>query len=308
MVPANEGRAAKGCIGEPWTWSENRGANAVMRGSGVARQSEGGSSSCLWLIVSMVALSWDPTTAFAQQDRGMISEREFNQLVFRESDRGLARKQLELKLDRHLWTLDQLCQLTEAQQQKLWLAGQGDIKRFFDRVSVVERQLEMSGAAREELNARRFLPVEQLRREFIADLFDDVSLFQKVVDRTLTPAQVARMERREQEQSDPQFYSAVRSYLLSTTRTLDLSAAQSDALEALLVESLPRTGMGTQYKNYLVAYRVSKIPEEQFAEILEEPQLEALQSALSHARALEPFLRRQGWVEDEDHDESKGDR
>lgn len=238
----------------------------------------------------------------------MISEREFNQLVFRESDRGLARKQLELKLDRHLWTLDQLCQLTEAQQQKLWLAGQGDIKRFFDRVSVVERQLEMSGAAREELNARRFLPVEQLRREFIADLFDDVSLFQKVVDRTLTPAQVARMERREQEQSDPQFYSAVRSYLLSTTRTLDLSAAQSDALEALLVESLPRTGMGTQYKNYLVAYRVSKIPEEQFAEILEEPQLEALQSALSHARALEPFLRRQGWVEDEDHDESKGDR
>lgn len=285
-----------------------RGTGKKTRSMGAKTWSQSGGSAYGWLIiVGFVAFSWDPVAALAQQNRRVLSEQEFNQLVFRESERDAARKQLELKLERQLWILDRLCQLTESQQQKLWLAGQGDIKRFFDRVSAVERQLETSGATRKEFDNNRFFPLEQLHREFVADLFDDVSLFRKVLDRTLTPAQVARLERREQEQTDPQFYAAVRSYLLSTEKAIELTAAQYEALENLLVESLPRSGMATQYQNYLIAYRVSKIPEERFAAILNEPQLKALQSTFTHARALEPFLRRQGWVEEEDHDQSKGD-
>lgn len=280
-------------------WSED-----VKRRSRRNEWSEGGASSYYWLmIVGIVVFGCRQQTLCAQQTRGVTAQWEIDNLVFSQADAYTRRKQLEAKLNRELHRVEQHAELTEPQQQKLQLAGQGDINRFLSRVSAARRKMETAESDPEDVDQKMPPEIAQLRREFVAGLFNDSSLFQKVLARTLTPAQIARMDRR----SDPQFYSAIRSYMLSATKPLDLSAAQSEALEGLLIESIPRTGMATDYQNYLIAYRVSKIPEDRFAEILDETQLEALQSTLSHARALEPFLRRQGWVEDDDHDQPKGD-
>lgn len=290
----------------------DRRTDEVVSVETVGKGNAGRASFCFRLIlVWMGAFSCGqqalgtPRGPGAHRDPGAFVATDFVRLVFRSADAETGRKQLEMTLEREIRGLDELCQLTEPQEQKLRLAGQGDIKRFLDRISTAQRRWEPSGKGPIELDQDLALAVAELRTEVSRGLFGQPSLFQKVRERILTRDQVARIERKAQERRDPVFYSAVRAYMRSAEKSLELTAAQSDALENMLVDTLPRTGMGTQYQNYLIAYRVSKIPEEQFAEILDQPQLEALQSLLSHARALEPFLRRQGWVEDENADQPK---
>lgn len=289
--------------------SEDRGTNKMAPARAAGKRSEGGAPFLYGVIVAgVIVFCCGQRTLSAQPEPGVITATDFVRLVFQSSDPETARRQLDVTLQREIRGLDQLCQLTELQEQKLKLAGQGDIKRLLDRVDAARRQLEPAAGGPAVLDNELWRLIYDLRREMTDELFNESSLFLKVRERILTPVQSARLQRTAQEQRDPAFYSAVRAYILSAEKSLELTAAQSDALENLLIDTLPRTGMGAQYQNYLIAYRVSKIPEEQFAAILDQPQLEALQSVLSHARALEPFLRRQGWVEDENADQLESEQ
>jgi hypothetical protein len=81
--------------------------------------------------------------------------------------------------------------LTAAQEAKLRLAGQGDIKRFLDRVEARRREFE---AARMDLNlGMQFLAtLGPLRQEFEEGPFGDGSLFAKTLRKIENDARAAR--------------------------------------------------------------------------------------------------------------------
>jgi hypothetical protein len=129
------------------------------------------------------------------------------------SVRGLLDALLRQKID----TIDRVCTLTEAQKQKLQLAGRGDIQRLFDRVEDVRAkfqqiELRVPDNAVDQVAEMRTLSTwsrpfaqeaEVLRvliesAPFDAAPFDDGSLFVKTLRRQLTPEQAEKNERRAQ--------------------------------------------------------------------------------------------------------------
>ena len=84
--------------------------------------------------------------------------------------------------------LDRVCALSESQKQKLRLAGQGDIKRFFDRVA----DSSGSSAGQTDPNQNIWQEIQPLQIELNTGLFGDESLFAKTIKRTLDREQTAR--------------------------------------------------------------------------------------------------------------------
>src|SRR5258708_1205247 len=65
----------------------------------------------------------------------VMADENFEQWIFREFQNAAgARGRLDSLLTLNIESVAQVCGLTESQRQKLWLAGRGDIKRFFDSV------------------------------------------------------------------------------------------------------------------------------------------------------------------------------
>jgi len=88
--------------------------------------------------------------------------------------------------------VDQLCALTDAQEQKLKLVGRGDIKRLSGRVEEIGTQfrlVENDAVKIDELHEQAL----QLRRGLVV-LSNDESLFVKVLEKLLTAEQTAKYQ------------------------------------------------------------------------------------------------------------------
>src|SRR5258707_11945120 len=73
----------------------------------------------------------------------VMADENFEQWIFREFQNAAgARGRLDSLLMLNIESVAQVCGLSEAQRQKLWLAGRGDIKRFFDSVDELRRKFQ----------------------------------------------------------------------------------------------------------------------------------------------------------------------
>ncbi len=95
---------------------------------------------------------------------------------------------LALKIDE----LERLCGLTESQKKKLLLAGRGDIKRFFDRVEELKRKFV---ANQNGMNQNIWQDLQPLQGELNTGLFDEESLYAKMIKRILSSDQAVHYER-----------------------------------------------------------------------------------------------------------------
>ena len=102
-----------------------------------------------------------------------------------------ARNRLELTLLERIDTVDGDCQLSETQRAKLRLAGKGDIKRIFDRVDAVRRELPLVSPEQVTPAVRAAISreVNPLRARFESGLFHADSLYAKTATGILTAAQ-----------------------------------------------------------------------------------------------------------------------
>jgi Spy/CpxP family protein refolding chaperone len=115
-----------------------------------------------------------------------------------------ARRQLFSRLSQKIDAVNRLCGLTDAQSQKLELAGRGDVHRLFEQATEMRSKIEAIHAVdaddrRSLLNRVVALSQEcrPLRTAFDAGPFAEGSLFAKALRRILTPEQAARYARRE---------------------------------------------------------------------------------------------------------------
>jgi hypothetical protein len=134
-----------------------------------------------------------------------IAEASCEQMLYgKDRNAGTARCRLDQRLAQKIKFVDGLCELTERQRKKLELAGRGDIHRFFERVAEFRSTLlDIDGDPAGDHRAlvavvvERLKTSEPLRREVDSGLFEENSLFAKVLKTTLTPAQVKRYEQRQ---------------------------------------------------------------------------------------------------------------
>jgi WD40 repeat protein len=120
------------------------------------------------------------------------TDEQFDRWVFQQHDRAAARQWFDSQLTIQIERIDQAYGLTEAQKQKLRLAGRGDIKRFFDRYESVKQKFQLIEQDAQKLQAI-WQDVQPLQAA-VSDLFQGDSLLFKSLPNTLTAEQLARYE------------------------------------------------------------------------------------------------------------------
>jgi hypothetical protein len=115
-----------------------------------------------------------------------LSSAQFDSLAFGDkSDAAAARGRFEKLLEKKVSAAHRICELSEIQRRKLVLAGQGDLKRLFDRIE----RWRIAG------RPRSFEEIDVVRKVVRSDPFVYGSFFDKTLRHDLSFQQLVRYKR-----------------------------------------------------------------------------------------------------------------
>ena len=219
----------------------------------------------------------------------MSDDKYFDRLVFGvDQDTNKFRNQLKDAFDRRLEIVGRTCKLTREQRSKLYLAGQGDIKRLVDRVEAKRaRFLEVKGNP-VELN--QFIrELATIRTAIRADGFSDNLIFIKTLKSTLTPEQLIAYEKAEREDWLDRHHQSITLILNAESRRLKLDPQQKQKFAELLEEGIrpiKPVGAWEPSVELHIMYSLAQLPEDQLRTIFSEDQWG------SYSRRMESFRSR----------------
>ena len=169
-----------------------------------------------------------------------------------------ARTKLDSSLLLRIDDLDRVCKITEAQKNKLRLAGRGDIKRFFDKVEVLKRKFQQG---QNDPNANIWQEIQPLQVELNAGLFGDDSIYAKTIRRTLSPDQEARFESLTRERTNVRFKATVEWFVAHLDKGLGLTEDQRQRFIELLVRETRAPRKFGQGDYWYLMLRIDGLPE-----------------------------------------------
>ena len=207
------------------------------------------------------------------------------------------RERFEAQLKSRIDRLNRRYGLTDAQKKKLFVAGQGDIKRFFARLDDLRTRRQKAGGDRDALLpiVHEFLSVTQAAKR---DLFDDRSIFAKTTRATLTREQVTRYEGRLPEIALRRHRETIRWVVSTWDETIKLTADQHARLESLLLrETRPPRTFG--YNDYFGLLLQAARHEPAVKSILTGDQWTSISLQIAEAKKRETDLKAEGYVPDD---------
>ncbi len=211
-----------------------------------------------------------------------------------------ARDRLESLLTLNIDEADRVCKLTDAQKKKLRLAGHGDLKRFLERVDEARRVFHRLNRDQNNINAiyQETVPLATMLR---AGLFGDESFFGKTLRTTLDPEQAGRYRANLEEKARFRYRAKVTVAVANLDAAVGLTADQRRKLVELVIrETRLPVKSAANYENYVVLYKMSRLPEEKFRPILDEARYRDLNRQLQQSRNMEQFLKANGYLDEEE--------
>ena len=229
-----------------------------------------------------------------EQDQFNIGVDNFDRWVFGQWGTAMAaRGQLQLQLQLQIDAIDQVCDLTAAQQEKLQLAGQGDIWRFFARVAEVREFFIEARNDRQKINQIMQL-IKPVQQQLQAGLFHSHSLLRKCIPRTLDSRQMDHYQQQKIERRRFHYDASIALTLEMLQEGIPLREPQRQRLAALIRERTPLPEQFGQYDCYLILWRLSRLPQEELKPIFDTIQWQAMLQAFHRARAMKPQLMKMG--------------
>jgi hypothetical protein len=209
---------------------------------------------------------------------------------------GGARSKLESALAVRLDDLERAFGLTAAQKKKLKLAGNGDLKRFFDRVAALKRG---SAELQRNPNANLAHELQPLQAELAAGLFGDGSIFGKTIGKTLDADQAARYQSMVRERISGRRRATIEWFAVHIGSNVGLSSDQRSRLVELIVNHTPAPKKFGQGDYWVTMYNLSRLPEDKLQPIFDAPQWRLMRRQLAQARVMEQWLRSNGMLPDD---------
>ena len=214
------------------------------------------------------------------------------------------RLQFESALTKRVDELGRDGNLTDTQRKKLRAAGNGDIKRFFDRVAEAREtfrgRLFQAGRVRLVLD-----DVAPLRTDRAALLKVEGPVFTRVLSRTLTDDDHNTMDEAVRDRLAFRHRADVGWTAVLLARSLGLVDDQRRRLESLLLDRAvpPRRFDAHDYLDYaIVMYQAARIPEKDMRPIFDDLQWRVLRQEFAAARQWDLYLRRGGFFEKKYYD------
>ena len=215
---------------------------------------------------------------------------------------GGARNKLDSSLKLRIEDLDRSCHISELQKKKLLLAGRGDIKRFFDKIEEVKRKFQ---SGQNDPNANIWQDIQPLQVELNTGLFGDDSIYKKTISRTLGGDQLYRYESLLRERKLVRYKATLEWFVVHLDKGLGFSDDQRQRfVELLFSESRPPKKFGQGDYWYLML-QTARLPESRLKPIFDVPQWRLLSRQFDQARGMEPWLKSNGVIPD-DEKENEG--
>lgn len=227
-----------------------------------------------------------------------LSPEQFDSWVFNGQINGKQwEPQLKTQLKMRIDFIDNVCKLSEAQKQKLTLAGRYDIKSFADQYEALKQKLQNKTYGQDKVN-EAYQQVQPLQAVWNAGIFGDKSMFYKVLPKVLGAEQTEKYQQEELKRRKFRYMAKVKLTLASLENSLPFTAKQRQQFEELILAETPPPKRWGQYDNQVVLLQASKLPEAKLKEIFDDAQLKRLQTMLQQAKGFEQMLVQQGWIED----------
>jgi hypothetical protein len=238
--------------------------------------------------------------------RAILNDQRADQFIFGQVESvEEARSRMDQALRRQVRQLNRRYHLTAAQQEKLLLAGRGDIKRALDRVAELKRKFQL--AKFERLSLMNWVEeARRLQRALQAVTTNADSLFSKTVAATITDEQVALADKALHESHAAAFEAALADAAARLFRVLDLTEPEHSRLVTVMRSEIhqPRRFGNSGYA--YVMHELSKVPENKIRPTMREPKWKLLHQLLSSWHDARKFLENDGFVFDSA--DSKRDR
>lgn len=272
-------------------------------------------------VVMLALLATVATAPEASAQQGWTDE-TFEQVIFQQDlTAAAARRRLDSELSGHVNEIDRVCRLTEAQKQKLHLAGRGDIHRFFDLFETAKEEFRLAGErfhkekvqpagdkvaerlARAELMMQMEVELMQcgapLQPALQEGLFQEHSLLYKSLGRTLTDEQAARYEVLKAERRASRHRASIERVVAQFGQDV-LRDEQRRDLIRLLAEEIkpPRKATPSPYDSYYTLYMMGRIPEGRLKPLLDPQQWAVVSRRVNRYQRLEAALRQRGLLPD----------
>jgi hypothetical protein len=232
-----------------------------------------------------------------------VSRQQFDMWVFGNTGRANAfgsasfdpRERLESTLKMKVEELTAASKLSSAQEQKLLLAGHGDIKRFLDQVEAKRKEFEAVRKDQQKFG-NFYQTLQPLRNVFNGGMFAEGSIFAKSVRRTLDPEQSARFEETLRERAAYRYDAAVSLLTSKLGLALGMTTDQRKRFHQLILdETRPPKAIGTQEFN-AVFYQAALVPRARFRAFLDDAQMRVLDRQFDRMSRWEMSLKASGYV------------
>ena len=228
-----------------------------------------------------------PGVVFGGIDESKFEAKIWNGIV---NSAAAGKARLQTQLDLQIAEIARICQLTEAQSQKLKLAGGGDIKRFFDRYTKLREQF-LKVRFDQDLVNDFWAELQPLQMEIQSGLFHDESMLLRVVPKTLDDAQRAIYEEETLARRTFRMLAKLELLLVAADDSLGLMIDQRERLTELCKRHVRPLRRFSQYDSDVILYELSRIPDDEVRKILDADQMKAWQQATAQGRRKEQFLR-----------------
>jgi hypothetical protein len=204
-----------------------------------------------------------------------------------------ARTKLESALLLRIDDVDRVCAVSESQKHKLRLAGQGDIKRFFDRVAELKRKV-VDG--QNNPNQNIWQEIQPMQVELNTGLFGDESLFAKTIKRTLDTQQAARYDGLLDKRRQVRHRATAEWFVVHIDKALGLNDQQRAQFIDLLVTLVPPPRKFGQGDYWYLMLQSARVPEDKIKPIFDAPQWRLLSRQFTQAKGMEPWLKQSGVI------------
>jgi hypothetical protein len=189
------------------------------------------------------------------------------------------RLSLQNQAEQKLSQLKEHCSLTDEQATKLKLAAAGDVNRFFHEVAQARKATKGLDQQNQNAVQEAWAVVSPLTTRLNAGLFDEKSLFTKVMTSTLDDAQVDEYKRLIAEQLERRHHAMVLTTVSTIEDSLPLVADQRKKLIELLDAQKLKAAPPQQGLETYVGYaKLAKVPEGELEKLFDKEQMKALKT------------------------------
>jgi len=225
--------------------------------------------SIVWAIVCTVVFT---NFASAQQQDWIQS------WLFNGRTDASVRLGLQNQAEQKLAQLKEQCRLTEEQATKLKLAAVGDVNRFFHEVEQARKATKGLDQQNQNAVQEAWAVVSPLTTRLNSGLYDEKSLFAKVMSSTLDAAQVDEYKRLLTEQLERRHHAVVLTTVSTIEDSLPLVADQRKKLVDLLDAQKVKTSQQQGMETYVGYAKLAKVPEAELEKLFDKEQMKALKS------------------------------